>query len=66
MANVFSGVGELSVAQSLYETAILQECAVMRREGVYVCLANLQSRMPKFNPEVLSAAFWSLARTGHF
>ena len=63
-SNTRSGHGHTGCAQSLYETAILQECAVMRREGVYVCLANIQIRMPNYNADILSDAFWNLAQHG--
>lgn len=60
----FFGCGDIACAQSLYETAILQECAAMRRDGVYVCLANLQARMPSYTASILLDAFWNLARNG--
>lgn len=64
MANVISGRGDPAVAAGMYESAVLGEVAQMRREGVYVCFANIQRRMPEYNQEMLSATLWTLARAG--
>jgi hypothetical protein len=63
-ANIRSGHGDANVASDLYASAILCEAATMRREGVYVCLANLQQRMPDYHQDMLSNTFWGLARSG--
>lgn len=62
--NVVTGPGDRSIAQDLYRTSILQELALMRREGVYVCMGNVMSRMPSYNREILWGTLWALALEG--
>lgn len=64
MANVITGNGHTGIALDLYYSAVLAEVAVMRREGVYVCFANIQARMSAYNQEILSNLLWSMARIG--
>jgi hypothetical protein len=58
------GQGDPSVAADLYRSAVLSEVASMRREGVYVCFANIQTRMSAYNQEILWNTLWTLAREG--
>jgi hypothetical protein len=64
MANVISGQGDRRIASDLYEGAILNEVATMRREGVFVCLGHLQLRMGTYNQEMLVNTFWALCIQG--
>ncbi len=64
MANVVVGKGDRSVATDLYHTAILQEVDAMRREGIYVCQANIQSRMASYNQDMLANTFWTMCLNG--
>ncbi len=64
MVNVVVGKGERSVAADLYHSAILQEVDAMRRDGVYVCQANLQRRMLSYNQDMLVNTFWTMCRNG--
>ncbi len=52
------------LAQDLYRSAILSVVGQMRREGVYVCFANIQKRMVEYNQDILNNTLWSLAREG--
>lgn len=65
MANVLQGFGERSVAASLYETEVRRVAADLRREGVYVCHANIIARMSGYNQEILNNVLWSLSLGGH-
>ena len=62
--NIVTGPGDRSVAQDLYQSAALAEIALMRREGVYVCIGNVLARMPKCNQEILNNVLWALALEG--
>lgn len=62
--NVVTGPGDPSIAQDLYRTAILREIALMRGEGVYVCMANVMARMPSYNQGILGGTLWVLALEG--
>lgn len=62
--NVVTGPGDLTIAQDLYRTAILGELALMRREGVYVSMGNVMSRMPSYNQEILWGTLWALTLEG--
>jgi hypothetical protein len=62
--SVTTGPGDLRVAHDLYRSAILREVAIMRREGIYVCMANVTTRMPNHNQEILWEALWMLALEG--
>lgn len=66
MANTMIGVGDRKVAADLYASAILTEAATMAREGMYVCLANIEKRLPAYNVEILRDVFWMIAREGGF
>lgn len=63
-ANIRSGHGDANVASDLYASAILSEIAIMRRQGAYVCLANLQKRLASYNQEMLSGTFFALCLSG--
>lgn len=62
--NTFTGPGDRKVAFDLYCSAILQEATAMRRAGTYVCLSNILARLPSYNAQILTDAFWSLAIGG--
>lgn len=62
--SIVIGLGDLRVAHDLYRTAVLREVERMRREGVYVCMGNVMSRMPDYNQEILCGTLWALAREG--
>jgi len=59
-----TGTGDISIAQDLYRSAALAEIALMRREGVYICIGNILARMPKYNQQILNGTLWSLALEG--
>jgi hypothetical protein len=61
---IVTGPGDRSIAQDLYQSAALAEIALMRREGVYVCIGNVLARMSKYNQAMLSSALWTLAFEG--
>ena len=58
------GKGDPSVAASLYESEVRRVASTLRREGVYVCHANIISRMPGYNSEILNDILWSLSLRG--
>lgn len=62
--NVVAGPGDLSIAQDLYRIAILREISLMRREGLYVSMGNVMSRMPEYNQKILWEVLWALALEG--
>jgi hypothetical protein len=51
-------------SQDLYRSDVLREVAAMKREGVYVCMANVIKRMPTCHQDILWSTLWSLAREG--
>ncbi len=62
MSNIIDGCAR--VASDLYRSAILAEVDRMRREGVFVCFANIQTRLAVYNQDILWNTLWSLAREG--
>lgn len=62
--NLVTGLGDLRVANDLYEVAVLREVSIMRRESVYVCFGNIMARMPKYNQQILWDLLWAMARDG--
>ncbi len=61
--STYFGIGDRTVAQDLYQTAARCEIVAMRKEGVYVCIGNILSRMPAYNQEILNRVLWSMALT---
>jgi hypothetical protein len=62
--SIVTGSGNFRVARDLYEIAVLREVVVMRREGVYVCFANIMARMPSYNQQILWDLCWTMALEG--
>jgi hypothetical protein len=62
--NVFQGHGNHNVAASLYASEALRVASSLRREGVYVCHANIIARMSNYNLEILNNVLWSLSIGG--